>query len=187
MKKLFYLVFFLMFLSGFAQTVTLQQAQTSDDPRIVATFIKANPDHPQTPELKRRLIAIVNSNKTPNQQAAVAKPKVAPLKSGTVSQGTISSAGSSASHKTKTTDLLNHLFNNDPNSKDAYLQITNKSKCNLVVKISGKKFYNLTIPANNQNFILVEKGTYTLTSSICDAKYSSVKDISKDLMITLSR
>ena len=167
------------------QSYTIQQAQTSDDPRVVATFIKANPEHPQTPELKRRLVAIVNNTKSDAEKASTAKPSVKPLTSGTVKQGTVSPKGDA--HAQKTADLLNHLFNSDPTSKTAYIQITNKSKCNLIVKISGKKFYNLTVPANNQNFILVDKGTYTLSSSICDAKYSSTKNITQDIAITLKK
>jgi hypothetical protein len=54
------------------------------------------------------------------------------------------------------------------------------------VKISGKKFYNLDVPAKNQNYILVDKGYYTLTTSVCDAKYSSVKNINKDIVVTLN-
>ena len=66
------------------------------------------------------------------------------------------------------------------------MQIVNKSKCNLIVKISGKRFYNLNVPANNENFILIDKGSYTVTTSVCDAKYSSNKNIGKDIVITLN-
>ena len=87
----------------------------------------------------------------------------------------------------KTAELLTHIFNNDPNRKEAYVRIINKSKCNLIVKISGgKKFYNLNVPARNDNYILIPKGSYTITTMVCDAKYSSNKKIEKDVEITLN-
>ena len=38
---------------------------------------------------------------------------------------------------------------------------------------------------SNDNYILVPKGKYVITTSVCDAKYSSSKDISQDVEITL--
>lgn len=176
---------------AFSQTITEQQAEKSNDVKVVAAFIKQNPNHPRVPEFKRKLAAIMNNDASPSQKEKIAKPVVKPLNTETLktevksgSSGSKSSAGSDQSKKT--VDLLNHLFNNDPNRKDAYIQIINKSKCNLIVKISGKKFYNLTVPANNQNFILVDKGSYNLSSSICDASYSSSKNINQDITITLN-
>lgn len=56
----------------------------------------------------------------------------------------------------------------------------------LIVKISGKKYYNLTVPAKGENFILVDKGEYVMTTSVCDAKYSSLKKITQDIEIALN-
>lgn len=86
----------------------------------------------------------------------------------------------------KTAAMLTHLFSTDPNNSEAYINIKNKSKCNLIVKFSGKKYYNLDVPANGQNFILIDKGDYVLTTMVCDAKYSSIKKISRDIEITLA-
>jgi hypothetical protein len=94
-------------------------------------------------------------------------------------------AGPSEQNK-RTAAMLTHLFNNDPMDKEAYINIKNRSKCNLIVKINGKKYYNLDVPANGQNFLLVEKGEYILTTMVCDAKYSSLKKISKDIEIELN-
>lgn len=82
--------------------------------------------------------------------------------------------------------MLTHLFNNDINKSEAYINIKNRSSCNLIVKISGKKYYNLTVPAKGENFILVDKGEYIMTTSVCDAKYSSVKKITQDIEIALN-
>lgn len=86
----------------------------------------------------------------------------------------------------KTAAMLTHLFSTDPNNSEAYINIKNKSKCNLIVKFSGRKYYNLDVPANGQNFILIDKGDYVLTTMVCDAKYSSIKKISRDIEITLA-
>ncbi len=81
--------------------------------------------------------------------------------------------------------MLTHLFNHDPSDKEAYINIKNKSNCSLIVKISGKKYYNLDVPAKGQNFLMIEKGEYVLTTMVCDAKYSSLKKINKDIEIQL--
>ncbi|PQA92298.1 hypothetical protein B0A69_14705 [Chryseobacterium shigense] len=101
------------------------------------------------------------------------------------SAGTGSKAEPSADAK-RTAAMLTHLFNNDINKNEAYINIKNRSGCNLIVKISGKKYYNLTVPAKGQNFILIDKGEYVLTTVVCDAKYSSLKKIDKDIEIALN-
>ncbi|WHF51220.1 hypothetical protein QGN23_12385 [Chryseobacterium gotjawalense] len=184
MKKYIYFLFlFISFFSCAQSKYTVDQVEKSTDMQVIANFIKFNPDHPRTPEFKRKLFAVMNSDKTPAQQAKVAKPTIAPVNK-TALKNEVKNT-SNTNHKA-TADLLNHLFNNDPSSKTAYVQIKNKSKCNLIVKLSGKKFYNLNIPANNENFIMVEKGSYSITTMVCDAKYSSTKNIGKDIVITLN-
>lgn len=189
MKKYFY--FFAFFLSVFSlaqSNFSVVQVENSTDPQVIATFIKSNPNHPKTPEFKRKLIAVINNNKSASQQTKVAKPSVKSINTAKLSSAIkkdVAKDGTNDKHK-RTADLLNHLFNSDPSSKTAYVQIINRSKCNLIVKISGKRFYNLDIPAKNQNFILVDKGTYNLTTSVCDAKYSSTKNIGKDIVVTLN-
>lgn len=101
------------------------------------------------------------------------------------SAGSSKSAGPSEENK-RTAAMLTHLFNNDLNKNEAYVNIKNRSACNLIVKISGKKYYNLTVPARGENFILVDKGEYVMTTSVCDAKYSSVKKITQDIEIALN-
>lgn len=189
MKKVFYfLVFFLSVLCTAQSKYTAEQVEKSTDPQVIANFIKFNPDHPRTPEFKRKLFAVMNSEKSPKERAAVAKPTVAPINPQKLENQVkrdVAKDGSNDKNK-RTADLLNHLFNTDPSSKSAYVQIVNRSKCNLIVKISGKRFYNLDVPANNQNFILLDKGNYTITTMVCGAKYSSVKNIAKDIVVTLN-
>lgn len=179
----FFFVFFICVFSYSQSKYTAQQVEKSTDPQVIANFIKYNPDHPKTPEFKRKLFATVNNDKSPVEQKKTAQPTVQPMNTSKLKSEV--SAGVSA-HGKKTEDLLNHIFNSDATNKEAYVQIVNKSKCNLIIKISGKKFYNLDVPANNQNFILVEKGSYTLTTMMCDAQYSSTKSITKNMVVTLN-
>lgn len=106
------------------------------------------------------------------------------------SAGTAKTAGTSKAEPSeegkRRAAMLTHLFNNDINKNEAYINIKNRSTCNLIVKISGKKYYNLTVPAKGENFILVDKGEYVMTTSVCDAKYSSVKKITQDIEIALN-
>ncbi|SDJ51193.1 DUF6759 domain-containing protein [Chryseobacterium jejuense] len=107
------------------------------------------------------------------------------------SAGTAKSAGASVKSEPseankKTAAMLTHIFNNDINKNEAYINIKNRSSCNLIVKISGKKYYNLSVPAKGENFILIDKGEYVLTTMVCDAKYSSLKKITQDIEIALN-
>ena len=186
-----YLIFLSLFISFFclAQSkYTAAQVEKSTDAQVIANFIKFNPTHPKTPEFKRKLFSVMNNDKTPAKKAAVAKPTIKPISTSSLKteiKKDVAKNGPSEKNK-RTAELLTHLFNSDPSSKNAYVQIVNKSKCNLIVKISGRKYYNLDVPANNQNFILVDKGTYSVSTSVCDAKYSSTKNINKDIVLTLN-
>lgn len=108
------------------------------------------------------------------------------------STGAAKTAGTSAAKarpseaNKKTAAMLTHLFNNDINKNEAYVNIKNRSSCNLIVKINGKKYYNLSVPARGENFILIDKGEYVLTTMVCDAKYSSLKKITQDVEIALN-
>ncbi|MFS4473832.1 DUF6759 domain-containing protein [Chryseobacterium sp. T20] len=106
------------------------------------------------------------------------------------SAGTAKTAGTSKAEPSeegkRRAAMLTHLFNNDVNKSEAYINIKNRSACNLIVKISGKKYYNLTVPAKGENFILVDKGEYVMTTSVCDAKYSALKKITQDIEIALN-
>jgi len=227
MKKLFLIIFLSIFSLGIAQkkkkstsktkavaekeTViiyTLEEAESSSEPRIIAGFIKQNPGHKKTDALKRRLMDIIMAD-----NSIEAKPTIKPLTKSKVEKivsnnelnkgknlaantsseknVNLASAGSSkksepSEHAKKTASMLSHIFNHDPNDKEAYINIKNKSKCNLIVKISGNKYYNVDVPARGQNFIMVDKGEYVLTTQVCDAKYSSLKKIQRDIQIELN-
>lgn len=88
-------------------------------------------------------------------------------------------------HKEKTKKLLNNMFNEDISNNEVILLLKNNSDCDLVLEISGKKFYNLAVPAKGENFIVMNKDSYTISGNVCDVKYKSSKDIDKSLVVVL--
>lgn len=225
MKNIFLFIFLLIFSLGFSQkkkksktkvvaekeTViiyTETEAETSNEPRIIAGFLKQNPGHARTDFFKKRLITIIMADNSPE-----AKPTIKPLSKDKIekivsnnelnkgkdvainkspeknvnfaSVGSASKKAEPSDKAKKTAAMLTHIFNDDPSDKEAYINIKNRSNCRLIVKISGKKYYNLDVPAKGQNFILIDKGEYILTTMVCDAKYSSLKKINKDIEIQL--
>lgn len=192
---------------------TEAEAELTSEPRIIAGFLKQNKGHARTDFFKRKLMKIIMADNSPEAKPTIkplSKEKIAKIvthnelnKESTVAAATpnaaepkrnVSLAGVSTktnknevsdSHK-KTAAMLTHLFNDDPSDKDAYINIKNKSNCRLIVKINGKKYYNLDVPAKGQNFIQIEKGEYLLTTMVCGAKYSSLKKISKDIELQLN-
>lgn len=194
---------------------TESDAESTKEARIIAGFLKQNPGHAKTDYFKRKLIEIIMADNSPEAKPVIkplSREKVEKIvsknelnNSKTIASNTsnnkavaperkVSYAGvtndskkSEPSEKSKkTAAMLTHMFNNDPTDTEAYINIKNRSKCNLIVKISGKKYYNLDVPAKSQNFILIEKGEYVLTTMVCDAKYSSLKRINKDIEIELN-
>ncbi|WP_312394602.1 DUF6759 domain-containing protein [Chryseobacterium sp.] len=194
---------------------TEQDAESTKEARIIAGFLKQNPGHAKTDYFKRKLIEIIMADNSPEAKPTITPlskgevAKMAKNESKISSNKTMASNTKSASatpsrevnyasvgntskknepseQSKKTAAMLTHMFNNDPMDKEAYINIKNKSKCNLIVKITGKKYYNLDVPAKGQNFILIDKGEYVLTTMVCDAKYSSLKNITKDIEIQLN-
>lgn len=194
MKKTFFLIIFCSFSLFFAQkkkkstpkpveNITAEQAMMSDNPQIIASFIKTHPNDAQVPALRSKLIALVAP-----QNDVTAKPKIQTLTPKKIEKELNKDAnGAQQTEKSKqAARVLNHLFDNNPNKKEAYIQIINKSKCNLIVKFNSKnKYYNLDVPAKNKNYILIDKGNYEIATSICDAKFAQNKMIDKDIAITL--
>lgn len=183
MKKIVFLALLLLCCQSFAQSkYTEAVVEKSTDPQVIANFVKFNPNHPRTAEFKAKLYRLVVGD------PAEAQPKITTINKNKLGKNLQRSAsqGAVSSEKQRTVDLLNHLFSSSSGAKEAYVQIENRSKCNLIVKISGKRFYNLDVPARSQNFILIEKGTYKLTTMVCDSEYSSTKTISKDISIALN-
>lgn len=178
MKKIY--TFFLLIFSLYCSAqISVFAAMKSKDPAEVRAFVDANPKHPKTPELQKKLLSM---RYTVSPEAA--KPVISKLTPEKMEKN-IEKSKTSESGK-KTAELLTNLFANNATSKQTILQIVNKSACDLVVKVSGKKFYNLNVLPNNQNYILVDKGNYTIVTSICNASYSQTKNLTANTVITLN-
>ena len=184
MKNKLLLLILLVFTTFlFSQTSQeLDKAMLSKDPNVIAEFIKKYPNNKNIPFLQRKLNSMTGSGN------AAAKPSIQPLNTEKLEKQVEKSEakGEPDAKAKRTAEVLTHLFNNDPNKKDAYVLIRNKSECNLIVKFEGKKFYNLDVPKMGENYILVQKGTYRITTMICNAQYASVKNVTQDIEINLN-
>ena len=182
-NKLLLLILLIFSTFLFSQTSQeLDKAMLSKDPNVIAEFIKKYPNNKNTPFLQRKLNSMTGSGN------AAAKPSIQPLNTEKLEKQVEKSEakGEPDAKAKRTAEVLTHLFNNDPNKKDAYVLIRNKSECNLIVKFEGKKFYNLDVPKMGENYILVQKGTYRITTMICNAQYASVKNVTQDIEINLN-
>lgn len=190
MKKNFTIFFFSLILSSCAVQESHEDILKSTKISEIEDYLsKAHPEDPKKHILKSKLIALKNSEWT--KGAAYAKPmEVRPVISeiplNIKNKGSNESEEfknllneTSASHKEKTVKLLNTMLDQNINSKEAILLFKNNSDCNLVLRINGEKFYNLAVPSHNENFIVLEKGNYSITSDVCDVKYFSTKNIIK--------
>lgn len=92
----------------------------------------------------------------------------------------------SVEHKEKTVSLLNTLFKDDSNSQEKVILFRNKSDCSIIVKIEGLTTYSLPVPAGKEDFIIVQKGEYSLKSFLCGRPYTSKKNIEKSVIIELN-
>lgn len=173
----------------------------SQDITEIAEFLeKAHPDDPRKPILKKRLIQLKNEVWTKgkeNHKPMASRPfgeeeKPLDIKSFTIDETEEFKQlmnMSSAEHKNKTVGVLNSLFDNDPASKEVIVMVENKSDCNIIMRIEGGgvsgKNYKLPVPSKKQNVIVIEKGMYNFTSTICEGQYVSQKNIHKALMVSL--
>lgn len=200
MKKIYVVIVLLTILSSCSTQSERQNEAILSSTSIseVTEYLKtAHPEDPKKHILEAKLIALKNKEWT--KGAATAKPMEArpiiidlpnnPKKDITSDHSELFKnlmTENAPEHQEKTKKLLNTMFNEDISSNEAIFLFKNKSNCNLVLKINGKKFYNLAVPALNENFLVVEKGHYTITTDICDVKYSTQKSIQKHLQLSIS-
>lgn len=197
-KKTFTFFFFgLIFLSCASNTGKGDIIKSTNIDEIEEYLGKSHPEDPKNRILKQRIIALKNAAWT--KGAKNAKPMEArpvfidlpdPLsnkKNTEANQAVFKKlmSESSEEHKEKTKKLLNNMFNEDINHNEAIVLLKNNSDCDLVLEISGKQFYNLAVPAKGENFIVLNKDSYTFSGNVCDVKYRSSKNISKSLVIVL--
>lgn len=186
MNNFFCFLFICVLSFCFGQSYTLQQAENTSDIRVIAGFIKDNPTHPKVPFLKRKMASLMGRNPSNNVTTSTTN---APIPTKTMANNTGYGKSYNKDNgyvdKHRTAELLTHIFNNDPNKKEIYLSIFNESKCDLEVLIKGKSTHKLKVPSMKSNFVLIDKGSYTLSSTVCGAAYHATKSLYKDLEIKL--
>lgn len=171
---------------------------TTDIKKIELFLQTAHPEDPRRTVLKPKLIALKNAAWVKGAKDAkpmAARPIETEIPNAFVNRPNSHEAAefkelittTSTAQKEKTVKLLNTLFDQDINEKEAILLVQNNSDCNMIMRIQGKdQFYNLAIPAHGENSIVLNKGEYDLNSNICDVKYVSKKDMKKNMMIMLN-
>lgn len=180
-----------------AQNSSKNILESKNIPEIEKFLRTSHPDDPRRSVLKPKLIALKNEEWTKGKKNAKpmeARPVITEIPNSVMQNGNSVEAeefkrliaSTSTQHKDKTVKLLNAMFNEDVSSKEVILLFKNQSDCNLVVRIQGKNFYNMAVPAKGENFIVINKGNYTITSNVCDVIYSSQKDIKKSIFLTIS-
>lgn len=170
----------------------------SKDIQEIERFLKtSHPEDPRRTVLKPKLIALKNLEWTKGKKDAKpmeARPVISEIPINAMRHSNSAEAeefkhlitATSKEHKEKTVKLLNAMFNEDISSKEVIILFKNHSDCNLVMRIHGKDFYNMAVPAKGENFMVINKGAYVLTSNVCDVLYSSKKDIKKSIILTIS-
>ncbi|MEJ5104849.1 DUF6759 domain-containing protein [Chryseobacterium sp. MYb328] len=199
MKKKILTILFFSFLTPvfiYSQKGNKDILKSTNIKEIEEYLKTAHPDDPKKSVLKPKLIALKNSEWTKGSRTAKpmeARPVIADIPKNAMKDPNSNEAEefkrllaeTSAEHKEKTAQLLNTMLNEDITKKESILLFKNNSDCNIVLRIEGKDYYNLAVPAHGENFIIVNKGSYTLSSNVCDMKYFSQKDIKRSIFVTI--
>ncbi len=170
---------------------------TKSIPKIERFLKTAHPQDPRRTVLKPKLIALKNEAWTEGAKDAkpmAARPVVEEVPRAFTKRPYSSEAvefqrlmlQNSAAMKEKTVKLLNQLFDNDVSNKEAILMVQNNSDCNMIMRISGDRYYNLAVPARGENSIVLQKGKYILFSNLCDEQYVAEKEVRKHVMVVLN-
>ena len=158
---------------------------------------KTHPQDPRNPFLKKRIIELKNLDWVKGRDHA--KPMSARPISEEVEKSLIIDSTSiienefitileenKLTHKEKTVSLLNTLFNNQTTNPDVAILIKNNSNCNIIVRINGEQNLNIAIPKQQNSALVLKKGQYSFSTKICNSNYTSNKNVSKSMQITLN-
>lgn len=185
----------------FAQTEKESlKLMNSNDIKQIEEYLKtSHPEDPRNRILKKRLVQLKNIEWTKGKYTA--KPMAARPLDGDKQESSIIRPNLSPEeqfefstlyketpdeHKGKTVKLLNSLFDQNKNKKEAILLARNSSDCNIILRIKGKKTYALAIPSKGENSIVIDKDSYVMTSNVCNIGYLSTKEIKKNTLLTLT-
>lgn len=197
-KKILTILFFAFLFPGFtpAQKSSKDILKSTNIKEIEEYLKNAHPDDPKKSVLKPKLIALKNSEWTKGAHSAKpmeTRPVISDIPKSVMRNPNSNESEefkrliseTSVEHKEKTAALLNAMLNEDITRKEAILLFKNNSDCNIILRIEGKDYYNLAVPAHGENFTVINKGSYTLSSNVCDMKYFSQKDVKKSIFVTI--
>ncbi len=83
-------------------------------------------------------------------------------------------------------ESLDILLSDTDDGNKISLIVNNNTNCNIILRFAGDKYYNLPIYKNRKNFIVIEKGTYSLGANLCKSRYSSYIPLTQSTTFTLS-
>lgn len=193
-KAMVLLVLFVLFIQC-SETKNASNILTSNNVGEIQNYLNnAHPDDPKNALLKKRIIHLKNEAWMKKQV------KFRPVEYAirTADKDFVYDAdpekfekllqADRINHKDRTVNFLNEMFDSNRNSPNAILLVKNRSHCNTILHIKeGNEEYDLAVPHDGENFLVLEKGTYNISGSICGAKYEKVKDLSKGIYLTLSQ
>lgn len=199
MKKFVFVTALLALQMVHAQKKKFAQILTTNNIALIEDFLKtAHPEDPRRIVLKPRLQALKNmawaksgsmnyADRKPVAMVVTTTPDPAlRIADEEEKEFNMLLAESKAKRDGIASEVLNQIFNADEKSQESVLMIRNDSDCNMIMNILGDEDYKLAIPAHQENSILVAQGDYTLESSVCEAKYQSVKKIVGMIQVSLS-
>lgn len=91
-------------------------------------------------------------------------------------------------YKSETAEVLTDLLNDSTDNPKTSITVKNKSRCNMVLIISGKNYYKkIPIGANKIGTAMVLKNqNYNFSGMVCNSVYQKTKYITGSFSITLS-
>lgn len=184
LKKIIFSLFLFTLFSLHGQAITAEQAIKSNDMKLIATFVKNNPNDPKSGLLKRKLISLLKES-TENSIPTRVKENTAAVASTPAPAKNLAISRLLHRKETEEEKILNHLLNGNSRSPEALLSVVNSSKCNIVLKIEGRQKFSMSIPPAKKEYILVPKGSYKLSGRICNAPYYNSVVLQRDIELTL--
>lgn len=85
----------------------------------------------------------------------------------------------------KAVSLLNQLFNTDAANTDMVLMIRNDSDCDFTMRITGPNSYNIPVAAKKTESIVVQQGSYNMSSEVCKSPYHVSKTFSENTLLSI--
>lgn len=86
----------------------------------------------------------------------------------------------------KAINLLNQLFNTDAANTDMVLMIRNDSDCDFTMHITGSHSYNIPIASKKTESIVLEQGSYDMSSEVCKSPYHVSKTFYENTLLSIS-